>query len=154
MEPIEVSRTATFPAPADDVWELVSDARRAEEWFDFADRTKVVSGSGVGQLRTQYGHFGRRHSEVDQEVTEWEPGRVLAWRHVAERVDGRPAPKFASRTEFRIELSPAPDGTTVTLRSIQVPGGTFKGWLMRMLGTKDIERNMSRSLDRLAELLA
>ena len=114
----------------------------------------MTDGEGKGQRRTQYGHWGRRQSEVDQEITEYEPGRLLAWQHVAERIDGKPAPKFATRTEFRIELDGGGDRTTVRLRSLQTPGGPFKGWLMRRMGTKDIERNMDRSLARLAELLA
>ena len=146
-------REAEVPATPDQVWAVVSDAGRAGDWFDFADRTEVRSGDGVGQLRTQYGHWGHRRSVVDQEVTEYEPGRVLAWKHVAERVDGRPAPKFAARTEFRIELDGA-DTTTVRLRSIQTPAGPVKGWLMRRIGTKDIERNMDRSLERLNGLLS
>jgi uncharacterized protein YndB with AHSA1/START domain len=146
-------REAEIPAAPDQVWAVVSDAGRVGDWFDFADRTEVRSGDGVGQLRTQYGHWGRRQSEVDQEVTEYEPGKVLAWRHVAERIDGTPAPKFAARTEFRIELDGG-DTTTVRLRSIQTPGGQVKGWLMRRIGTKDIERNMDRSLARLNGLLS
>ncbi|MFI7675592.1 SRPBCC family protein [Actinophytocola sp. NPDC049390] len=154
MSAIEVVREAEVPAGAEQVWAIVSDAGRAGDWFDFADRTEVVDGAGAGQLRTQYGHWGRRHSEVDQEITEYEPGKVLAWRHVAERIDGKPAPKFAVRTEFRIELDGGADTTTVRLRSIQVPGGPLKGWLMRRIGTKDIERNMERSLERLTGLLS
>lgn len=146
-------REAEVPASTEQVWAIVSDAARAADWFDFADRTEVLSGEGEGQLRTQYGHWGRRQSEVDQEITEYEPGKVLAWKHVAERIDGKPAPKFASRTEFRIELAGG-DTTTVRLRSIQTPGGPVKGWLMKRMGTKDIERNMDRSLERLAGLLS
>lgn len=150
-------REARIPAPVDAVWAVVSDAGRAGDWFDFADRTEVRSGEGTGQLRTQYGHWGRRRSEVDQEVTEYDPGRVLAWRHVAERLDGRPAPKFAASTEFRIELTgdgQAGEATTVRLRSIQVPSGPVKGWLMKRMGVKGIEATMARSLDRLAEVVS
>ncbi|MFC4857990.1 SRPBCC family protein [Actinophytocola glycyrrhizae] len=151
---IEVMRETRVPAGIDTVWAVVSDAGRAADWFDFADRTEVRSGDGVGQLRTQHGHWGRRRSEVDQEITECVPGKVLAWRHVAERIDGRPAPKFATRTEFRIELDGDAETTTVRLRSLQTPGGPVKGWLMRRVGTKDIERNMDRSLERLAGVLS
>ena len=154
MSAIEVVREAEIPAGAERVWAVVSDAARAGDWFDFADRTEVLSGEGEGQRRTQYGHWGHRRSEVDQEVTEYEPGKVLAWKHVAERIDGKPAPKFAARTEFRIELDGDDTTTTVRLCSIQIPGGPVKGWLMRRLGTKDIERNMDRSLERLNGLLS
>lgn len=153
MAEIEVMREARVPAGAEQVWAIVSDPARAPEWFDFADRTEVLSGEGVGQKRTQHGHWGRRRSEVDQEIIAWEPGRLLAWRHLAERLDGRPAPRFAASTEFRIELSPSEGATTVRLRSLQEPAGPVKGWLMRRMGTKDIERALDRSLDRLAELV-
>lgn len=147
-------REAQVPAGVDAVWAVVSDAARAGDWFDFADRTEIRSGEGVGQSRTQYGHWGRRRSEVDQEVIEYEAGKVLAWKHVAERLDGKPASKFAASTEFRIELTGDDSTTTVRLRSIQVPAGPVKGWLMKRMGTKDIERNLTRSLERLAEVVS
>ncbi|MGB3443689.1 MAG: SRPBCC family protein [Actinophytocola sp.] len=153
---IEVMREAQVPAGTGDVWTVVSDAERAGDWFDFADRTEVPSGgeTGVGQLRTQHGHWGHRRSEVDQEITECVHGKVLAWQHVAERIDGKPAPKFAARTEFRIELDGDAAVTTVRLRSLRTPAGPLKGWLMKRMGTKDIERNMDRSLVRLTGLLS
>jgi uncharacterized membrane protein len=151
---VEVMREARVAAPVDAVWAVVSDAGRAADWFEFAQRTEVVDGEGVGQKRTQYGTWGRKSSEVDQEVTEFEPGKVLAWRHVAERLDGKPAPKFAVSTEFRIELTAAGEATGVRLRSLQEPDGAVKGWLMKRLGAKDVERNLDRSLERLDALFA
>jgi len=150
---IEVMRAARVDAPIDTVWAVVSDAGRAADWFEFSERTKVLEGEGVGQRRTQYGTWDRKRSEVDQEITEFEPGRLLAWQHVAERLDGKPAPKFAVRTEFRIELTADGDATTVRLRSIQEPGGALKGWLMKRFGTKEVARNLDRSLERLGELV-
>jgi uncharacterized protein YndB with AHSA1/START domain len=154
---IEVMREARVPATADEVWAIVSDAGRAAEWFSFADRTEVVEGGevggGVGQLRTQHGHWGRRQSEVDQEITAFEPGRLIAWQHVAERLDGKPAPKFAVSTRFRIELAPDGDATTVRLRSLREPGGALKGWLMKRLGTKDVAFKLDDSLARLTALV-
>ena len=150
---IEVMRETRVPADAETVWSIVSDPSRAPEWFDFSDRTEVVSGEGVGQKRTQHGHWGRRRSEVDQEIVAWEPGKLLAWQHTAERLDGRPAPRFAASTEFRIELSADGDATTVRLRSLQEPAGAVKGWLMKRLGVKDVERALDRSLVRLTDLV-
>ena len=151
---IEVTRETRVPAGVDKVWAVVSDPARAPEWFEFSDRTEVLSGEGVGQQRTQHVHWGRRKSEVDQEITAWEPGRLLAWRHLAERLDGKPAPKFAASTEFRIELDGDGEATTVRLRSLQEPAGAVKGWVMKRLGTKDVARNLERSLAKLEGLLA
>jgi uncharacterized protein YndB with AHSA1/START domain len=150
---IEVMREARLQAGADQVWAIVSDPARAHDWFDFSDRTEVIEGEGVGQKRTQYGHWGSKESEVDQEIIAWEPGKLLAWKHLAERLDGKPAPKFAASTEFRVELTGDDKATTVRLRSLQEPAGVLKGWLMKRLGTKDIERSLDRSLEQLRALL-
>lgn len=151
---IEVTREARVPAGVDEVWAVVSDPGRAHEWFEFSDRTEVLEGEGVGQKRTQHGHWGRRKSEVDQEIIQWEPGKLLAWTHLAERLDGKPAPKFAASTVFRIELTGDDETTTVVLRSSQEPANRVKGWAMRAFGTKDIERNLESSLTRLMALFA
>ena len=151
---IEIVRESRVEAPAADVWAVVSDAARAPEWFAFAERVEVRSGDGVGQLRTQHGRWGSKRAEVDQEVTAFEPDRLLAWRHVAERLDGKPAPKFAASTEFRIELDPDGPVTTVRLRSRQEPASAVKGLVMKLFGTKDVARSMERSLERLGEAVS
>ena len=150
---IEIVRESRVDAPVESVWKIVSDPERAPEWFTFAERVEVRSGQEVGQLRTQHGRWGSKKSEVDQEITDFEPNRLLAWRHVAERLNGKPAPRFAASTEFRIELEPAGAATTVRLRSRQEPASTLKGWVMKLFGTKDIARNLERSLDQLAAVL-
>jgi uncharacterized membrane protein len=149
---IEIVRESRVGAPVESVWAVVSDAGRAPEWFTFAERVEVRSGEGVGQLRTQHGRWGNKAAEVDQEIVGFEPNRLLAWRHVEERLGGKPAPKFAASTEFRIELEPDGEATTVRLRSQQVPASAVKGWVMKLFGTKDVARNMEQSLTKLAEV--
>jgi uncharacterized protein YndB with AHSA1/START domain len=154
---IEIQRSARIGAPAHVVWPLVSSADRTAEWFAFADRVEVLSGDGVGQRRRQHGSWHGRPSEIDQEVVAYEPERVLAWCHLAERLGGKPAPKFAASTEFRIELEPAGDGTggtVVRLTSSQRPAGPVRGIVMKMFGTKEIAGNLERSLVKLAEITA
>ena len=77
---------------------------------------------------------------------------IDGWRHVAERLDGRPAPVFARSTHFRISLEPAGDGTLVRLHSAQQPASAVRGLVMRAFGAREIGGNMDRSLDRLAAL--
>ena len=103
---IEIVRSARIPALADSVWPVVSEAGRAPEWFTFAERVEVLSGDGLGQRRRQHGKWSGKPVEVDQEIVDYQPKRVLAWRHLAERIAGKPAPRFAASTEFRIELEP------------------------------------------------
>jgi hypothetical protein len=105
--------------------------------MDWLDRVEVLSGAGAGQRRRQYGHWGRKRSEIEQEIIAWDPPRLLAWRHIAERLDGKPAPRFAASTEFQIQLAPAGQGTTVRLRSRQEPAGVLRALVMRLFGTRE-----------------
>jgi uncharacterized protein YndB with AHSA1/START domain len=151
---IEIIREAKVASPPAAVWAVVSSPARAPGWFTFADRIEVIAGAGSGQRRRQHGHWGRRRSEIDQEIITWDPPRALAWRHIAERLDGKPAPRFASATEFRIELKPDGRGTRVRLCSRQEPAGAAQGLVMRLFGTRGVAQNMERSLARLAAALA
>src|SRR3954471_16557523 len=108
---IEVTAERVIAAPPDRIWPLVSEPDELPRWFGFAERIEVLDGSaGVGQKRRQHGHWGKKPSEVDQEITAYEPEHKLAWRHLAERLNGKPAPKFAASTDFSIELTPEPQG--------------------------------------------
>jgi uncharacterized protein YndB with AHSA1/START domain len=153
MRVIEIVRSGQVAASPERVWHLVSKPERLPEWLSFVESVEVVSGSGCGQRRRQYGQWGRRRSEVDQEVVEYRRPLVVAWRHLAERLDGRPAPRFAARTEFRIELEHAGDGTLVRLRSLQEPASAVRGVLLELFGRKEIAKGMERSLARLADVL-
>ena len=149
---IEIQRSARIEASPDAVWPVVSSADRAPEWFAFAERIEVLSGEGLGQKRRQHGRWGGKESEVDQEIVEYQPERVLAWCHLAERLGGKPAPRFAASTEFRIELEPADGATVVRLTSSQEPAGPMRGLVMKMFGAKEIAGNLERSLVKLAEI--
>ena len=106
---------------------------------------------GAGQRRRQHGHWGKKRSEVDQVVTRWEPGHALAWRHEAERLDGRPAPRFAASTDFTIELDP--DGgrhaRAPALGAASRPG-PVRGLVIRAFGRREVSRTLRDSLERLA----
>jgi uncharacterized protein YndB with AHSA1/START domain len=151
--PIEVHEQGTVAASPDALWPLVSDPARLPEWFTFAERVEVLDGEGVGQRRRQHGHWGSKPSEVDQRITAWDPPRRLAWCHEAERLAGKPAPRFAASTDFEIVLEPAGDGaTTVSLRSTQEPAGALRGAVIRLFGRRDVAQHLRRSLAKLAEL--
>src|SRR5436309_15404982 len=113
---IEVVRERRVSAAPAAVWEVVSAPERAPEWFAFAERVEVLDGEGLGQRQRQHGRWGRRSAEIDREIVAYEPPRRYAWRHVAERLDGKPAPVFARSTRFEISLEPADGGTVVRLR--------------------------------------
>lgn len=150
---IEVRAEQSIRAEPDELWPLVSDPERLPEWFAFAERVEVLEGEdGAGQRRRQHGHWGKRRSEVDQIVTRWEPGRALAWRHEAERLDGKPAPRFAASTDFTIELVPAGRTTIVRLHSAQQAAGPLRGIIIRAFGRRELRRELRKSLARLSAL--
>ena len=151
---IEIVAERTVAAPPERVWPLVSEPDELPRWFGFAERVEVLDGEGVGQRRRQHGHWGAKPSEVDQEITAFEPGRRLAWRHLAERLDGRPAPRFAASTDFTIELAPAGPNTRVRLRSVQVPASRPRGLVMRAFGRRELAGTLEKSLDALAQAIA
>lgn len=150
---IEVVREQALPAAAEAIWPLVDDPARLPEWFAFADRGELLSGSGIGRRQRMYGHWGKKSSEIDQLVVEYDPPRRIAWRHEAERLNGKPAPRFAEETLFSIDLRPADGGTHVVLHSRQRPAGPLRGAIIRLFGRREVAQNLDRSLARLRETL-
>jgi uncharacterized protein YndB with AHSA1/START domain len=151
---VDVSATRSIPAAPDEVWPLLDDPTRLGEWFAFADGGEALEGEGVGRRQRMHGHWGRKRSEIDQVVVEHDPPRRLAWRHEAERLDGRPAPRFAASTVFSMDLRPDGDTTRLTLQSQQEPASALKGVVIRLFGRREIAQKLDESLDRLAARFA
>lgn len=148
---IEVEREAVIDAPAKAVWTLIEDTRRLPMWFAFADKVEPLDGGeGPGRRLRLHGRWGSRRSEIDVEVVAFEPGRLLAWRHVEERLDGKRAPRFARETRLEIWLEPKDKRTTsVRLHVAQEPAGPLRALALRTTGKRDLERRMELSLKRL-----
>jgi uncharacterized protein YndB with AHSA1/START domain len=124
---IEVVRERKIPAGAGQIWDVVSDARRLPDWYSRADKVEVLAGEGLGRRQRLISQWQGRPSEVDQVVTVFEPERELEWRHEAERLDGRPAPRFSIETVITISLSAEAQGVTnVRLASRQMPADQEK----------------------------
>lgn len=147
---IDVSASRTLAAPPDAIWPLLDDPARMGEWFAFAERFEVLDGEGVGRRQRMHGHWGTKRSEIDQVLVAHEPPRRLAWRHEAERLDGRPAPRFAASTVFTATLEPEADGTRVTLRSEQEPASRLRGIVIGLFGRREVAQKLEESLDALA----
>ncbi len=148
---IEVEREATVDAPAQAVWKLIEDTRRLPMWLAFAEKVEPLDGSeGPGRRLRLHGRWGSRRSEVDVEVVALEPGRLLAWKHLEERLDGKPAPRFSRETRFSIWIEPEDARTTrVRLHVAQEPAGPVRGLALRLGGRRDMARRMELSLKRL-----
>jgi uncharacterized protein YndB with AHSA1/START domain len=151
---IEATEEGTVPAPPSRVWPLIDDPAAMGDWFAFADRMELVGGEGAGRRQRLHGHWGKKRSEIEQEVVAYEPERQLAWRHVSERLDGKPAPRFAAETIFTVTLSPEGEGTRVRLESRQLPASRPRGLVMRAFGQREIRGRLERSLAALRERVA
>lgn len=152
---IDVIAARTIPAPPDEIWPLLDDPRRLGDWLAFADSGELLEGEGAGRRQRMHGRWGRKRSEIDQVVVAYDPPRRLAWRHEAERLDGRPAPRFAASTQFQVTLEPqGAGGTRVTLSSEQEPASRLRGLLIRLFGRREVAAKLEESLDRLAARFA
>jgi uncharacterized protein YndB with AHSA1/START domain len=147
----KVVRERLVPASPARIWALVDDPAVMACWFTFAERMEVLEGSGLGRLQRMYGHWGKKQSEIDPRIVAYDPPTKLAWRHEAERLDGKPAPRFSAETVFTIDLSPQPAGTVVRMTSAQRAAGPLQGLVMRVFGTRQVAEQMDRSLDALVQ---
>jgi uncharacterized protein YndB with AHSA1/START domain len=150
---LEVTYERLMPAAAERIWPLIDDPAAMGAWFAFADRMELLEGEGVGRRQRLHGHWGKKQSEIDQEIVAHDPPRTLAWRHLSERLDGKPAPVFAAETVFTITLTPNGDGTIVRLHSRQRPASLPRGLVMRLFGRREIAASLERSLTELEQAL-
>lgn len=99
---ITIERTGHVSAPVEDVWVVVSDIERTPDWIADVTRAELLEGDGLARRQRMHTRWGRRDAELDQVVTEWDPPHRIAWRHEAERIEGKPAPVSSSaRRLFR-----------------------------------------------------
>ena len=97
---IEIIRERTLDVPVNRVWDLIERVERLPQWFTGTETAVPLEGQGPGRKQRVTGRWGTHRFEIDQTVTHYEPRRVLAWRHDAERLDGRAAPKISRQTEL------------------------------------------------------
>jgi uncharacterized protein YndB with AHSA1/START domain len=150
---IEITRERSISVPVARVWEVVAEANRLPEWYARASRVVVLEGTGLGRRQRLSSQWHGQDSEVDQVVTAFEPGRLLEWRHEAERLGGMPAPRFASETVLRILLeAQGPDATRVVMESRQRPADPDKEQAMRG-NSEYLGKMFDTSLERLEKVV-
>lgn len=147
---IEIARSRVIAATPDRIWQYVGVPSRIAEWFDTADRVEDL---GEDRLRL-YARWGRNEAEVDVRVVDRQPARRLAWVHEAERLKGKPAPRFALSNESAVELAPRDDGTDVTIVTRIEPAPFPKGLLLKLAGVGRIGKSHEKSLEKLEDLVS
>jgi uncharacterized protein YndB with AHSA1/START domain len=111
QQQLSVAAEATVPAPPDQVWALISDARRYPQWGPWSEggyrRPGDASERGPGAvqwLKSAQRNYGRRTVSVERIVIAEEPRRL-----VYEVVSGLPMRHYRGE----VTLTPAPGGTHV-----------------------------------------
>jgi hypothetical protein len=113
---------------------------------------ELVDGEGLGRHQRLHGRWGRKRSEIDQEIVAYEPGSVLGWRHLAERLDGKPAPRFAAETVSTITLVPPGTARWSSSSPVRFRRAGRRGLVMRAFGGREVSKLLERSLDQLSWL--
>jgi len=145
-----VRRERVLTIPVDVLWQLVEPVRTLPAWLPLADRCQLIAGDGLGRRQRMHSTWGGKHAEIDQEVIAYQPNRLLRWKHVEERMGGRPAPRISSEVTFTIELESIGPGTRVALESKSVASGVFAGVLLRLVAARRTGKALDRALDTLA----
>ena len=135
-----------MPIPADVLWQLIEPAEAQPAWLPLGRKCERLRGEGLGREQRLQVKWGGRHAEIDQRVTSYVPNEVLEWTHIAERIEGKPAPIFSRDVRISIALKSVGPATQVTLRSSQTPVGPLAAILVRFIAVRRIARAFDRAI--------
>jgi uncharacterized membrane protein len=137
----EASNSVTIGRAPADVFAFLADGTNGPAWRSGVLDVSLKSGQGQGAVYEQgvKGPFGRRVS-ADYEITDYQPGRRLAFRAVSGPV----------RPEGSYDLEPVEGGTRVTFSLRCSPAGIKK--LMTPMVTKTMRSEVAQ-LERLRSVL-
>jgi uncharacterized protein YndB with AHSA1/START domain len=140
---IRVKRT--IAAPPERIWKVLADPHSIPRWWPRVNRVEAVEAkSWTHLLYTQKG----RGIRADFVKTADEPNRRYAWE---QQLDGTPFAKFLVSAEWEVRLTPAGEGTEVTLELRQKLQGwsRFAPFLFRRAGRKQLAEALE-SLERIS----
>lgn len=143
---LEISRSRTVPAAPDAVWPDIADPARLAQWYAFCDEIEVQE----PDRWVLVGSWGSQRSAVTVGIIDRTPPGRLAWQHLEETLDGRPAAAMAAETTVEVLLEAVGEGTEVTITSRQVAASRLRGLAMRLLGRRQIANMLDQSLTLLA----
>jgi hypothetical protein len=145
--PLDVSVSATIAAPADVVYELISDVTRMPEFSPENIRGEWLGGAtgpAVGVRFKGTNKLGSTTWSTKPTVTAAEPGRVFAFK-----VPG------ASGALWTYELTPYGDVTVVTESMVQQkPSSALIRWFQRRAGVTDRAANLRAAMTTTLERVA
>lgn len=137
-----MARRRTVAAPAERLWEVVSDPHHRPRWWPSVERVEDVEGDcWTDVVRSKRGKFVR----ADFTRTRHEPPRVLAWRL---EVENSPLERFVAESVYRLELIPAgAEATEVQLQAQQRLRGGVK--VTALMARRAAARQLEEALDGL-----
>lgn len=132
----EVTRSRTVTAPADAVWDVVSDPYSLPRWWPQVVRVEDASPEAwTNVLLTPQGRTVR----ADYTRVEWQPPRRIVWR---QELEESPFERIFSTAMTELELSDAEGGgTRVALKSTERLRGRYRlgGWVVRRAARRRLD---------------
>ena len=144
----EVRAEIELPAPPEEVWEVVMDPRRLEQWVTTHDGLEepVPDRLEGGSTFRQRLKVGGASFAVTWEVVECERPHLVRWK-------GEGPGGSAASVEYR--LSGDADSTTFTyVNSFELPGGALGRLAGRAVGERLARRESERTLENLRDLFS
>jgi uncharacterized protein YndB with AHSA1/START domain len=132
---------------------FVDNANCLARWLSFATSVEVIEGDGLGRRQIVHGRYHLLCSSVEQEITAYEPARLVSWTHPEEHPAVNHIPRLDRTTVITVELIPEGAGTRVRIESAQEPAGPLRGLAMRLVTQRAVERHIKLSLEQLAGML-
>ena len=143
---MRVSETVQISAPAERIWETVTDPERMLSFMSGVTRWEIegAQATGLGARYRVLFRVGAAEIGGLIEVVEWDEPRELAWTSVL-GIDQR----------GRWRLRELPSGRTkVELRlAYGVAGSGVPGWLAERFAAPTVSRHLRRSLHQLKRLI-
>jgi hypothetical protein len=150
IRPVTIKRESIINESPGYVWSVIEPADNISSWFQLADRTELISGSGKGRRQRMYVKWGGKQVEIEQEVVDYEPMKLIRWKHTKELIDGQPAPLISDEVFFTVKLSPAGEATSVILLSENFPAGFVNRLLIQIIAKPRIAAALNKSLAMLS----
>jgi uncharacterized protein YndB with AHSA1/START domain len=150
--PITVKSERVVARTAATIWKMIEPAENLAMWFPMAGRSELVHGHGLGRVQRMFGEWGRKPVQIDQEIIEYSPNRLLSWKHTQEFIAGRPAPRISRETIVTVRLEPLETGTRIVLQSRSVPASIFKAILIKLVVRPRIRKALDQALETLTAL--
>ena len=123
MKTQHIRATASSPAPPEAVWALAGTVATWTTWAPFQvaelERSARPDPDGIGAIR----RFRKGRAETREEITEYRPGQVLAYRLLS----GLPLTDYRAR----LELTPEDGGTRIDWSADFGAWFPGTGWLFR-----------------------